>query len=94
MEKKSKHFKTTIYILTRKIKTQRYGEEGRTKFSVMFFVSFIESKLHPNLSESAMYIPHPLSISPNAVILYDHGTFVTTKKPVWLHRASLPSRNG
>lgn len=45
------------------------------------FISLIESKLHLNLAEGAMYTSHPVSIFPNTVILYDHGIFVTTKKP-------------
>lgn len=47
-------------------------ERGKSRVLNNVFVSLIESKLHLNLSESAMYTAHLVSISPNAVILYDH----------------------
>lgn len=79
MENKSKNLKTTFYSLK---KTQMIQERVRSKVLDNIFISLIESKLHLHLTESAMYNPHPVSIFPTAVILYDHGIFVTTKKPI------------
>lgn len=55
-------------------------ERVKSKGLYNIVVSLMESKLHLNLAESAVYAPHPIPVSPNAVIFYDHGTLVTTKK--------------
>lgn len=68
MEKKSKHFKTTFYILTRENeKPSDDTEKVKSKVLYNIFVSLMESKFLLSHAESAMYTPHRVPVSPDAI---------------------------